>query len=225
MKPYIICHMMTSLDGRIDCDMVGKLQGVDEYYESLQTLGVCATLSGRVTAELELALKGKFEPKNGDKFGKTGFSKKSSRKNYEVVTDTKGVLLWDDDAKYDKHHIIVLSEEVSKEYLDYLDGKNISWIVCGAQKINIDKACEILADEFDVKRLAVVGGPIINSAFLSAGLIDEVSILIGLGIDGRTGFPAIFDDFPKENEPVLLELKSALTYKNGAVWLRYSVKK
>lgn len=24
-KPYIICHMMTSLDGRIDCAMVGQL--------------------------------------------------------------------------------------------------------------------------------------------------------------------------------------------------------
>lgn len=28
-KPYIICHMMTSLDGRIDCAMTSKLKGVE----------------------------------------------------------------------------------------------------------------------------------------------------------------------------------------------------
>lgn len=31
-KPYIICHMMTSVDGRIDCAMTEHLPGVQEYY-------------------------------------------------------------------------------------------------------------------------------------------------------------------------------------------------
>ena len=26
-KPYIICHMMTSVDGRIDCNITEHLQG------------------------------------------------------------------------------------------------------------------------------------------------------------------------------------------------------
>ena len=26
-KPYIICHMMTSVDGRIDCGMTAQLDG------------------------------------------------------------------------------------------------------------------------------------------------------------------------------------------------------
>lgn len=26
-RPYIICHMMTSVDRRIDCNMTGKLKG------------------------------------------------------------------------------------------------------------------------------------------------------------------------------------------------------
>ena len=37
-RPYIICHMMTSLDGRIDCAMVGQLEGVREYYTTLDEL-------------------------------------------------------------------------------------------------------------------------------------------------------------------------------------------
>ncbi len=63
-KPYIICHMMTSLDGRIDCAMTSKLRGVNDYYTTLDEIDVPTTVSGRVTAELELAEPGKFEPKN-----------------------------------------------------------------------------------------------------------------------------------------------------------------
>lgn len=51
-KPYIICHMMTSLDGRIDCAMTSQLKGVDDYYKTLGMLNVPTTVSGRVTAEL-----------------------------------------------------------------------------------------------------------------------------------------------------------------------------
>lgn len=34
MKPYMISHMMTSVDGRIDCPMIGQLS-TDEYYVAL----------------------------------------------------------------------------------------------------------------------------------------------------------------------------------------------
>lgn len=48
MRPYIISHMMTSVDGRIDCPMVGQLS-TDEYYIALEKLGPCSKLSGRIT--------------------------------------------------------------------------------------------------------------------------------------------------------------------------------
>lgn len=47
MRPYIISHMMTSVDGRIDCPMVGQLS-TDEYYIALEKLGPCSKLSGRI---------------------------------------------------------------------------------------------------------------------------------------------------------------------------------
>lgn len=49
-KPYIICHMMTSVDGRIDCAMTSKLSGVSDYYTTLAQINVPTTVSGRVTA-------------------------------------------------------------------------------------------------------------------------------------------------------------------------------
>ena len=35
MRPYIICHMMSLLDGRIDCDVTEQIESGDEYYEVL----------------------------------------------------------------------------------------------------------------------------------------------------------------------------------------------
>ena len=37
-KPYIVCHMMMSIDGRIDCGMTVRLAGNHEYYETLAAL-------------------------------------------------------------------------------------------------------------------------------------------------------------------------------------------
>ena len=47
-KPYIICHMMTSIDGRIDCAMTSKLSGVSDYYATLDKINVPTTVSGSV---------------------------------------------------------------------------------------------------------------------------------------------------------------------------------
>lgn len=223
-RPYIICHMMTSVDGRIDCAMVGKLRGVEEYYSTLEELDLPTTLSGRVTAQLELALPGVFETSDQEPFGKEGFSKKAVAGGYEVVVDTRGTLLWEKEKDSSKPHLIITSEEVSKAYLEYLDGQNISWIACGKKEINLKRAMEVLAEEFGVERLGVVGGPAINSAFLKEGLLDEISLLIGLGIDGRRDMPSVFDGFHMEKEPVPVTLKDVQSYENGAVWLRYTMK-
>ena len=221
-RPFIICHMMTSIDGRIDCAMTAQLNGVDDYYKTLSLLS-SNCLSGRVTAELEMALKGKFKPEKNEIFGKESFSKKKDSKSLDIVVDTNGTLLWDDDAKYEKHHLIITSEKVTKEYLEYLDTKNISWIACGKDKIDLNKAMEKLYKEFKVERLAVVGGPIINSSFLNCGLLDEVSLLIGPGIDGRKGMPAVFDGFDMEHPVTKLKLEECKSFNSGAVWLRYSL--
>ena len=77
-----------------------------------------------------------------------------------------------------KPYLIVTSEKVSKEYLDYLDRQNISWIACVKEHVDLARATEILAEQFGVERMSIVGGPKINTAFLEAGLLDEISLLL-----------------------------------------------
>lgn len=59
-RPYLICHMMTSVDGRIDCAMTEHLPGVQEYYDTLDSLNAPTRISGRVTAQLEMSKPGVF---------------------------------------------------------------------------------------------------------------------------------------------------------------------
>lgn len=225
-KPYIVCYMMTSVDGRIDCEMTGQLPGVQEYYEILDQLDIQSAVSGKITAKLELAEKGTFDSKETTSIGKEVVSKKmDSIHGYSIIMDTKGTLLWNEDSDYEQPHIIVTSELVSKEYLDYLDEKNISYIVTGKTTIDLTRACEILKGQFGIARMGVVGGAAINTAFLDADLLDEVIILIGAGIDGRASFPPVFNRVGSEECKVTpLQLMEVKSFHTGAVLLRYKTK-
>lgn len=120
---------MTSTDGRIDCAMTSKLNGVKDYYKKLDELNIPSTLSGRITAQLELALPAEYIAKDIAKEDHDCFSKKTDSDGYDIIVDTKGRLLWNNDNNYENPHIIISSQKVNKEYLKYLDSKNISWIV------------------------------------------------------------------------------------------------
>ena len=78
-RPYIVCHIMTSLDGRIDCKMTEQLPGVEDYYSTLEKLELSTTVSGRVTAEFERALTGSFEENDKTPYNKAFQKKRMQR--------------------------------------------------------------------------------------------------------------------------------------------------
>lgn len=87
------------------------------------------------------------------------------------------------------------------------------------------KAMEALSEHFGVKRLAIVGGGHICGGFLEAGLIDEVSIMVAPGIDGRKGQIAVFDGITDTGcNPFRLKLESVEQWPTDIVWLRYKMK-
>lgn len=225
-KPYIVCYMMTSVDGRIDCAMTEKLPGVEDYYPLLEELDLSSAVSGKTTAQLELAEPGQFRSEIRTTVGVRTVSKKANNvTGYSIVADTKGTLLWRNDSEYDQPHIILTSKQVSREYLAYLDEKNISYIAVGEQHIDLATACEVLKETFSVERLGIVGGPAINTAFLEAGLLDEVIILIGAGIDGRASYPTVFQRAESATWEVMhLALVEARALDSGAVMIRYKTK-
>ena len=130
--------------------------------------------------------------------------------------------MWKND---DKPLLIIMSTRASKEYIDYLDSRNISWIVDGTDRIDLNRAMEILYEAFGVKRMAVVGGGNINGGFLDAGLLDELSILIGPAVDGHKRMGAVIDGRTMQAPLVQLKLLPVKQYEDEGVWLRYAVEK
>ena len=102
------------------------------------------------------------------------------------------------------HLICIVSERTPADYLDGLREKGISYIVSGKEGIDLADGVEKLGEQFGIRTLLLEGGGHINGAFLRAGLIDEVSILLVPGIDGHSSVASVFDG-------VALALKQAST--------------
>lgn len=219
-RPYVICHMMASIDGRIDCAMTEQIGG-NEYYEALEMLCIDTTIEGKTTAVNHYAEKELFMPKDTTAVGREEFYKSHDAKNWEAVVDTLGTLRWPENDS--PNRICIVSQQASREYLDYLRERGISYIATGEKGIDLSRALSILQFEFGSERVGVVGGGHINGSFLREGLLDEVSMLYGAAIDGREGFCAAFDGIEADHtRPYMLHLKSVRQMGDDAVWIRYS---
>lgn len=119
--------------------------------------------------------------------------------------------------------IVLLSAQVSREYLELLREKSISYVVTGSERIDLARAMEVLGETFGIRRLGLVGGGHINGAFLDAGLLDEVSLLYAPDIDGRAGQTAVFDGIAADREPFHLQLQEVRRCAEDVIWLRYAV--
>lgn len=218
--------MVESIDGRIDCGMVDKISG-DEYYTTLNSLDCKASVEGRITMEHYYALPEKFVAKDKTPLGKKEVFKSTDRNDFHICPDTKGILQWDSATMEDGRPLLVLtSESTPAEYISYLRSKDISYIATGKGNIDLADAMDTLGSEFGVKRLAVLGGGLINGGFLAAGLIDEVSLLLAPGIDGREGWRAMFDGISDQTKmPTKLKLQSVERLENDILWIKYELDK
>lgn len=223
MKPYIICHMVASVDGRIDCQMVDKISG-DEYYATLESLGCPSSLEGRVTMAHYTALSEPFTTTDATPVGAPAHYKAAAAKGYHIGLDTKGTLRWSDATSSEQPLLVITSERAPLTYIDTLRAQGISYIVVGKDGIDLPQAMDTLYNIFGVERLALLGGGHVNGGFLAAGLIDEVSLLLAPGIDGRKGMTALFDGIADNGRmPTRLRLSSVEKLENDVLWLRYTL--
>lgn len=224
MKPYVICHMIASVDGRIDCDMTEQIEGGNEYYEALEALACPSMLMGRVTMQMHYALPEPFVAHDSTPIGREAFLVANKADAYCIGIDTHGKLQWGENVFDGQALLIITDEACPKAYHDRLTEQGISWVAVGKNGINLARAMELLAEEFGVERLAITGGGHINGAFLEAGLLDEVSFMVAPGIDGRTGMAAVFDGITDKNRPATQLRLESVKQLGETVWLRYKFK-
>ena len=224
MRPYIICHMLSSIDGRIDGAVLNKVIAGGEYESTGAKLKGDAWVCGRTTMQLHFAEKRPFVSRTRRPAGSQSVYVAQRSNSYAVSIDTTGKLRWSSSDIDGDHLICVVGERAPEDYLTFLRERGISYIVTGKSSVDLASATTLLAKRFRIKRLLLEGGGNINGGFLQARLVDEVSLLLAPGIDGRRNVPTVFDGMdPSIKRAIRLELISVEKQKGGTLWIRYRV--
>ena len=229
IRPYIICHMLTSIDGKVTGKFLDdkKIEHlIDEYYRIHSEFKADGFACGKTTF-LEGFIKdnkidlSKFKNEKINKNEDYIYEKISECKFFAVSFDRKGTLAWlsnslkDDLPGYNNSHIIqVMTESVQDEYLAYLRKIGISYIICGKDDIDLEMCLEKLRLKFGIKVLLLEGGSLINGSFMKAGVIDEIS-LVQAPINAEKDDKPLFYEGNIQN----YSLKIVTPLKNGVYML------
>ena len=232
-RPYIICHMTTSIDGKVTGDFLYTPESeaaTEVYYEINRNYKADAFACGRVT--MEGSFTGGFQPDltpfAGAKENREDYIADPKAKFFAVSFDRKGRLGWtagrivDEDPGYGDSHIIeVMCEDlVSDAYLAYLKSIGVSYLFAGKAELDLSLALEKLKTFFGIEKLLLEGGSIINGAFEREGLVDELSLVVAPVIADKAGKPLFW-----ESRGGVYELKEMKQMGNSVVWMNYLRKK
>ena len=228
MSPYVICHMVTSIDGRILGERWGKLHGGVTGGKLFETtakrFGIPAWLIGTTTlrefASKDFALK----PAVGE-IERTDYVADTKTKRFGIGVDAKGVLRFKKGEIGGDHVVLLITEVVSNDYLAHLRAAGVSYLFCGGDRVDLRLALRKIGAKLGVRKLLLEGGGTFNGAMLQLGLVDEVSQVIVPVIDGGKGVPGLFDipgPLAKKAAATLQPIKHE-RLRGGIYWHRYRV--
>ena len=190
MKPYVICHMNTSIDGRIWHSRwrpsENRIPGLFERMH--EQLGNGSWLIGRVTGS-EYAKAEAYPDRTEQIYRRQSWLKRRGAAAYGIALDAHGRIAWGRSDIGGDPIVAVLTEQVSDAHLSGLRRDGVSYIFAGARELDLALALDILNRELGIERLLLEGGGKSNGSFLRAGLIDEISLAICPAIDGARGGP------------------------------------
>ena len=235
MRPYIICHMGTSIDGRLHPSrFTSPAKGISRdvlrgHYERVHDqFGADGWIVGRRTMS-EMAKGAERTHADAPKVARKAHIAARSGRKLAIGIDGSGRVHYGKDNIGGDHVVAVLGEEVSDAYLTELREDGVSYIFAGTNGDDLPRAMEEIASLLGVKTLLLEGGGKINGAFLKHKLIDEFSTLIHPAIDGLAGVQSIVDyDGPEGDRPGAgqsLRLTHCETLEGGMVWLRHAVER
>jgi len=221
-RPYIICHMTVSLDGKVTGDFLShkaSAAACEIYYDINRNLKSNGFICGRVT--MEGSFTGgyypdlsEYEPVIYDHGFKMDYILDDMTGFYAVAFDPKGKLGWksnkiidpDGDPGYDGAQIIeVLTEQVDERYLGYLESMEIPYIFAGEKEIDVELALFKLKNIVGCETLLLEGGSIVNGYFQRADVIDELSLVVAPVTGEKDDKPLFMDSVISEYELIKAE--------------------
>ena len=226
MKPYVICHMLMSIDGII-VTSGWKLspEGRAEYETTGSLFNADAWMCGRITMAAFARGTAPSAKPQLTKLERNDYIAAGDHRSFAIALDASGKLHWETNEIGGDHLVTVLTENVSADYLNELQERDISYLFAGRESVDPALALNKLADKLPIKTLLLEGGGKINGSMLQAGLIDELSILIAPVTDSSVGTPTLFDlpgAFGTEPEAVRWKLKKMEQRADDIIWLRYA---
>ena len=227
MKPHVICLMASSVDGRtLPSRWRPKGSGGDLFERVHDELGGDAWLVGRITGQ-EFAKGRTYPASTAETFPRQPWFAKRDAKAYGVVLDAQGKIGWGRSDIGGDPIVVVLSEEVSDAHLAGLRSEGVSYVFAGKSELDLALTLDVLNRELGVKRLLLEGGGGANGAFLRAGLVDELYLIVYPVVDGAKGAPSVFDSNDAEQDrraPVTaMTLEDSRALEGGAMLLHYRI--
>lgn len=225
MKPYVICHMTTSVDGRIlPKRWHPPYQDDNGIYERLHgEIGGDAWLVGRVTGQEFAKRDAPYPASGGTPIARENWFAQTEADSWAVVLDAGGKIAWGRADIGGDPLVVVLAEAVADSHLAGLRQDGVSYIFAGENEIDLPAALETLNRDLGIERLLLEGGGAINGALLQAGLVDELSLIVAPSVDGTPGSAALFDIHggPGALSDVRMVLETCQALDDGYAWLRY----
>lgn len=227
LRPRVICHMTSSVDGRALVPLWHPADAVPEgLWESARArIDTDAAIVGRVTA-LEYTHGNSPYPETAEAIDRRDQLPEPGHGKYQVVIAPRGSPAWGRRDIDGEAIIVVVTESTSDSYLAGLQSEGIYYMTAGDDAVNLDLVLDKLGN-LGVRNLYLDGGPSTSGRFLHAGLIDEISLLVVPALDGYTGAPTIFEYHgTRDDQPFPVEsltLTSAEVLTGGVVWLRYEL--
>ena len=229
MKPYIVCHMITSLDGRLHPSRFtkspdGARNDWSALYETMQgELDADAWIVGRVTMA-EMSKAGPHAPADPGPAARPHRFATRDAACYGIALDRGGKLHFDRSEVQGAHVVVLLGRDVPDSHLAELAGDGVSYVVADDDDMRLAPLLETLGRELGIERLLLEGGATINGAFFAAGLVDEFSVVMTPALDGRPSSEAIVDAGEAGlADRARLSFLSCEPRAHGTVHLRYRV--
>jgi len=228
-RPYILCLMMTSVDGKIlgaqwgDSPKMKVLKGTFEKIH--EEIGISAWIVGRTTMEKDFTDFAKPILKKGNQqVDRKDFVADHQSDAFAIAIDGQARLGWKASTMHGDHVITILTESVKNGYLAHLQEIGVSYIFAGKDDIDLNIALRKLRRLFGIEKLMLEGGGHINGSFLNAGLIDELHQLLLPVADGTIATSTLFEIDPetKKDGATLLKLKNVKHLENDVLWLTYT---
>lgn len=138
MKPYIIVHMATSLDGRtLPSRWSPQRDNATAHDDRLRgEFGGEAWLVGRTTGQ-EFAKRDAYPSQTAETYPRTPWLPKQGANAYGVVLDAHGKLGWDRTDIGGDPIVVVLTERVSDAHLAGLRANGVSCFFAGESELDV----------------------------------------------------------------------------------------